>query len=89
MAEKGLLLFQRRDETQGSLHRVNYLGLLEQVAEFDPFVKEHTGKARPGGGRGGKPSYRSSKDLLRINLNNGQENKELHSSWNPKSIKHF
>lgn len=57
MGARGLP-FRGDNELLGSAHNGNYLGLLELIAEFDPFLKEHIEKH---GNKGrGKPSYLSS-----------------------------
>ncbi|XP_062924647.1 zinc finger MYM-type protein 1-like [Mobula hypostoma] len=55
-AEQGLS-FHGSDETVGSPHNGNYLGLSELLAKFDPFLAEHI-NARANKGRGHK-SYLS------------------------------
>ncbi|XP_062904949.1 zinc finger MYM-type protein 1-like [Mobula hypostoma] len=52
LAERGLS-FRGSDETVGSPHNGNYLGLLELLAKFDPFLAEHT-NAHANQGRGHK-----------------------------------
>ncbi|MBN3309056.1 ZMYM1 protein, partial [Amia calva] len=52
------LPFPGHDEILGSPHNGNYLGLLELIAEFDPFLQEHIKKHGQKGK--GKPSYLSS-----------------------------
>nr|XP_033475584.1 zinc finger MYM-type protein 1-like [Epinephelus lanceolatus] len=57
MGARGLP-FRGDNELLGSAHNGNYLGLLELIAEFDPFLKEHIEKH---GNKGrDKPSYLSS-----------------------------
>lgn len=41
---KSFLPFRGDDELLGSAGNGNYLGLLELIAEFDPFLKEHIEK---------------------------------------------
>ena len=43
MAERGLP-FRGDKETFGSPHNGNFLGLLEPIAKFDPFLASHTTK---------------------------------------------
>ena len=38
------LPFRGDNELLGSVHNGNYLELLEPIAEFDPFLKEHLEK---------------------------------------------
>uniref|UniRef100_A0A8C1QLR1 TTF-type domain-containing protein n=1 Tax=Cyprinus carpio TaxID=7962 RepID=A0A8C1QLR1_CYPCA len=52
------LAFRGEDELLGSLRNGNYLGLLELIAEFDPFLKEHLEKYGQKGR--GTTSYLSS-----------------------------
>ncbi|KAK6191065.1 hypothetical protein SNE40_002813 [Patella caerulea] len=40
LAERGLP-FRGSDETAGSVHNGNYLGMLELLAQYDPFLAEH------------------------------------------------
>ena len=40
LSERGLA-FRGQDETIGSEHNGNYLGMLELLAKFDPFLNEH------------------------------------------------
>ena len=40
IAERGLA-FRGDDEVLGSMHNGNYLGILELLAKFDPFLQEH------------------------------------------------
>ena len=57
LAARGLA-FRGDNELLGSVHNGNYLGTLEVIAHFDPFLKEHLAKH---GNKGkGKPSYISS-----------------------------
>ena len=57
LAARGLA-FRGDNELLGSVHNGNYLGTLEVIAHFDPFLKEHLVKH---GNKGkGKPSYISS-----------------------------
>ena len=52
------LAFRGEDEILGSQHNGNYLGILELLAQFDPFLSSHLAKY---GNQGrGKPSYLSS-----------------------------
>ena len=56
LTERGLAL-RGTEEKFGSLHNGNYLGLLELISEFDPFLASHIVKY---GNRGkGNPSYLS------------------------------
>uniref|UniRef100_A0A8C5GFL1 TTF-type domain-containing protein n=1 Tax=Gouania willdenowi TaxID=441366 RepID=A0A8C5GFL1_GOUWI len=57
LSERGLP-FRGDDELLGSPHNGNYLGILELLAQFDPFLKEHLQKYGQKGR--GKPSYLSS-----------------------------
>jgi len=43
LGERGLA-FRGNDELLGSAHNGNYLGILEFLAEYDPFLAEHIGK---------------------------------------------
>lgn len=52
------LAFRGENETLGSVHNGNYLGILELLAEFDPFLDEHL--KRFGNKGRGTPSYLSS-----------------------------
>lgn len=56
LAERGLA-FRGHDESSGSIHNGNFLGLLELVAQFDPFLASHI--ARYGNKGKGNPSYLS------------------------------
>ena len=57
MAERGLS-FRGHDELLGSVHNGNYLGTLELLAQFDPFIAAHIEKS---GGKGkGSVSFISS-----------------------------
>jgi hypothetical protein len=57
LAARGLA-FRGDNKLLGSVHNGNYLGTLEVIAHFDPFLKEHLAKH---GNKGkGKPSYISS-----------------------------
>lgn len=56
LAERGLA-FRGHDESFGSIHNGNFLGLLELVAQFDPFLASHI--ARYGNKGKGNPSYLS------------------------------
>ena len=52
------LAFRGEDEILGSQHNGNYLGILELLVQFDPFLSSHLAKY---GNQGrGKPSYLSS-----------------------------
>jgi len=52
------LAFRGDTELLGSPHNGNYLGILELIAEYDPFIRSHSDKY---GNQGqGKPSYLSS-----------------------------
>lgn len=57
LAERGLPIFGD-NETLGSLQNGNYLGCLEYLAKFDPFIKEHLEKY--GNGGKGNTNYLSS-----------------------------
>ncbi len=57
LAERGLA-FRGEDELLGSPHNGNYLGILELISQFDPFLSEHI-KTRGQKGRG-SVSYLSS-----------------------------
>lgn len=35
------LAFKSADQTIGFIHNGNYLGILELISNFDPFLKEH------------------------------------------------
>lgn len=56
LAERGLA-FRGHDESFGSLYNGNFLGLLELVAQFDPFLASHI--ARYGNKGKGNPTYLS------------------------------
>uniref|UniRef100_A0A8C6WJK3 Zinc finger MYM-type protein 1 n=1 Tax=Neogobius melanostomus TaxID=47308 RepID=A0A8C6WJK3_9GOBI len=58
ISERGLA-FRGDTERFGSPSNGNYLGCLELISEFDPFLKEHI--ARFGNAGSGNPSYLSSK----------------------------
>lgn len=45
LSERGLA-FRRDNETLGSVHNGNYLGILELLGKFDPFLDEHLKKYR-------------------------------------------
>ena len=57
LSERGLA-FRGENETLGSVHNGNYLGILELLAKFDPFLDEHL--KRFGNKGRGTPSYLSS-----------------------------
>lgn len=57
LAQRGLA-FRGGDELLGSTHNGNFLGILELIAQFDPFLESHL-KNNGNAGRG-KPSYISS-----------------------------
>lgn len=57
LATRGLA-FRGDDEVIGSKHNGNYLGMLELIANFDPFLEEHLRKY--GNAGRGVPSYLSS-----------------------------
>ena len=57
LATRGLA-FRGDDEVIGSKHNGNYLGVLELIAKFDPFLEEHLRKY--GNAGRGVPSYLSS-----------------------------
>lgn len=57
ISERGLS-FRGGDERFGSVNNGNYMGLLELVSQFDPFLKEHI--TRFGNAGRGNPSYLSS-----------------------------
>ena len=56
LAERGLP-FRGSNEQFGSLNNGNFLGLLELIAKFDPFLQTHINKY--GNSGSGKPSYLS------------------------------
>ncbi|GBP40058.1 Zinc finger MYM-type protein 1 [Eumeta japonica] len=56
LAER-VLAFRGHDESFGSIHNGNFLGLLKLVAQFDPFLASHI--ARYGNKGKGNPSYLS------------------------------
>lgn len=60
------LAFRGTHERIGEKHNGNYLGLLELISEYDPFLKDHINKTANLGK--GKPSY-LSKDILNELLN--------------------
>ncbi len=55
------LAFRGENETLGSVHKGNYLGILKLLAKFDPFLDEHL--KRFGNKGRGTPSYLSSSRL--------------------------
>ena len=57
LSERGLA-FKGDNQTLGSVHNGNYLGVLELISQFDPFMREHLDKY---GNKGkGNPSYLSA-----------------------------
>lgn len=57
LAQRGMP-FRGDDELLGSVHNGNFLGIMELIAQFDPFLESHL-KDYGNAGRG-KPSYISS-----------------------------
>ena len=57
LSERGLA-FRGDNEILGSQHNGNYLGILELITNFDPFLSDHIG--RFGNAGSGTPSYLSS-----------------------------
>jgi len=57
LSERGLA-FRGSDETIGSPHNGNYLGIIELISKFDPFLEQHI-RAHGNQGRG-HASYLSS-----------------------------
>ena len=57
LAERGLP-FEGEDNILGSVHNGNFLGLMELVAQYDPFLADYL--ARHGNKGRGKPSYLSN-----------------------------
>ena len=57
LSERGLA-FRGDNEIFGSQHNGNYLGILELISNFDPFLSDHI--ARFGNAGSGTPSYLSS-----------------------------
>ena len=57
LSERGLA-FRGDNEILGSQHNGNYLGILELISNFDPFLSDHI--ARFGNAGSGTPSYLSS-----------------------------
>lgn len=66
LAERGLPLFGD-DETIGSLKNGNFLGCLELLAKFDPFISEHLDKhGNPGKGNVNYLSSTIATELLQL-----------------------
>ena len=66
LAERGLPLFGDK-ETIGSLKNGNYLGILELLARFDPFIAEHLEKhANPGKGNVNYLSSTVATEILQL-----------------------
>lgn len=62
LAQRGLP-FRGEDELLGSVHNGNFLGILELIAQFDPFLQSHLQKY--GNAGRGVPSYMHHPQLLR------------------------
>ncbi|GFT30196.1 transposable element Tcb2 transposase [Trichonephila clavipes] len=73
------IAFRGDVEHIGSQHNVNYLGILELIVEYDPFLSSHM--TRYGNKGQGKPSYLSSEiceEIIKMMRNKAQGNSIKH-----------